>query len=148
MKTRVINTPEELTEFKVFMKMFWAGYPNANASEETLMLYNEDFAELPIQDLRAAYKILRRKSVYLPAISEVYAEVEAIQKQRDKQKLLATSSQPTLAQMMEWKREPIPQDILSQLPEWKSVLEKKAMCQKVTNPIDKSTTGIDDYWSS
>lgn len=132
MKTRKITTIEELNEFNLFMKKFWAAYPNANSSEETLALYNDDLSELPMEDLQEAFKILRRKSIYVPAIAELYNEVEAIQKRQLKQKLLASSNEPTLAEMMQWKREPIPDDIAAQLPGWKSLLKKMSMSQRVT----------------
>lgn len=92
----------------------------------------QDLAELPLEDLKQACKQLRRKQTFLPSIAEVYAEVEAIQKEQLKQKLLASSNQPTLAQMMQWKREPIPDDIAAQLPGWKSLLRKMSMNQRVT----------------
>lgn len=132
MKTRTINTVEELDEFQMFMKQFWASFKSDNTSPELTAIYVQDLAELPLEDLKQACKQLRRKQTFLPSIAEVYAEVEAIQKEQLKQKLLANSNQPTLAQMMQWKREPIPDDIAAQLPGWKSLLRKMSMNQRVT----------------
>jgi len=147
MKTRQITTIEELDEFNLFMKKFWAAYPNANASEETLMIYSEDLAELPMQDLELAFKALRRKSFYLPAISELYGQVEAIQNQRASQKLLATSSQPSVAEMMQWKREPIPEDIAAQLDGWKQLLDSASMPQKTAKPLPSTSRVGEGYWN-
>lgn len=137
MKTRTINTVEELNEFQMFMKQFWASFKSDNTSPEQTAIYVQDLAELPLEDLKQACKQLRRKQTFLPSIAEVYAEVEQIQKKAEEKRLLANPRDPrlkefTLQERMAWKKEGIPDDIAAQLPGWKSLLKKMSMSQRVS----------------
>ena len=79
MRTRKIENEQELIEFQVFMKKFWATYSSSSPANEIIAIYSEDLAEIPMLNLEGAFQILRRRNKYLPAIAEIYQEVKLLQ---------------------------------------------------------------------
>ena len=127
MQTRKITTEAELAAFETFMAKFWAGYPKEKPSDETMLLMSEDCAELPLADLEEACKILRRRARFLPHVSEIYAEVEAIQRKATEQRLLVANNGSPLAQMKRWKREPMPLEVKEKLQGIYALMDKMKM---------------------
>jgi hypothetical protein len=58
-----------------------AGYPAVVIAEQTIEVYAQDLADIPLERLSAAIELCRQESKYFPTVAELRERVDAIKTQ-------------------------------------------------------------------
>jgi len=77
-----VKTQADVTVLQNLIKQLFAAYPSAKVSPEMVIVYCEDLATLDLTILKEALTNLRRTSVYLPNVADIFEESDRVGRKR------------------------------------------------------------------